>query len=279
MKESLGLEDLKAKLQESLSARRSEASNSQIAGIPSPIEKAVSCEICRDRGWFTPDVPIADPEFGEVLRCRCVDTTERMKTYSALPLELQGLTFETFGKGNSFDNKQTEQLGEFACLALEFAMGETVWKWLVLSGSLGWGKTHLAVAIIIAQIEHPEWGAPPGKYGFCPEILDELKDGFDDNTYHETMKIYQEAPLLLMDDLGSEYSKKGADGLSWADEQLFRILDHRYVRRMPTIITSNTNPDRMNARIRDRIMDTGSGLCRVLNASLPSYRTGKVVSP
>ena len=159
---------------------------------------------------------------------------------------------------------------------LEFAEGNTAHKWLVLAGSKGWGKSHLSVAVLNARFEHADWG-PLGAYATVPDVLQELRNGFADDTYEDTLSFYRKVPLLLMDDIGAEYHRRNGERGDWADEQLYRILDFRYGRELATIVTTNARPELVDSRIRDRLQDVGSGLCKVISENLPSYRSGQVV--
>ena len=175
----------------------------------------------------------------------------------------------------TFDNwVPRDDVMEVFAGAKAFAEAETEWKWLVMTGSLGWGKTHLAIAVLNYHLEHPGSG-PVGKYVRAPQFLDDLKAGFD--TGEAKMALYQQVPLLLLDDLGTEYRKRNDDGQSWAEDRLYELVGHRYIHRLPTIITSNTHVQKLDPRLLDRIRDTGTGLCRVYSKTVPSYRTGEIV--
>ena len=150
----------------------------------------------------------------------------------------------------------------------EFAEGGSSFRWLGLYGSVGWGKTHLGLAVINYRINHPDWDRA-GKYVSAPDLLASLRNGFDNGTYSETVEFYKQVPLLMVDDLGTERSTP------WADEQLFRILDHRYAQMSETITTSNSNTGTLNARLVDRLRD--ARLCKIIREDLPSYRTGEIV--
>ncbi len=52
--------------------------------------------------------------------------------------------------------------------------------------------------------------------------------------------------LVVLDDLGTEKMTE------WASEQLYRVLDGRYDRGLPTIITSNVQSDSLDPRILSR---------------------------
>jgi DNA replication protein DnaC len=76
----------------------------------------------------------------------------------------------------------------------------------------------------------------------------------------------QEAPVLVLDDLGAERWTE------WAEEQLFLLLDYRYRLESPTVVITNealeTLPGRIYSRLGDRV------LCQVAYNPAPDYRWG-----
>lgn len=161
--------------------------------------------------------------------------------------------------------------------ARDFATGQAEFIWYVVAGTKGFGKTHVACAILNYRAEHPEAG-PIGKFIEAPTLLNELRAGFNDNSYGEKLKLYQDFPLLVLDDLGAEYQKSNDQGLSWAGEQIYMLLNHRKIHELPTVITTNVPATRLDARIRDRILDRGTGACRIFEGQIPSNRTGEIVN-
>ena len=100
-------------------------------------------------------------------------------------------------------------------------------KSLVLIGSAGTGKTHLACAII------REAG---GKYRTAPDIVEEMrraKSFTANDTEADIIKYYGHVPLLVIDEIGR--------GIASTDEKymLYQILNARYNTRKPTVLVSN----------------------------------------
>ncbi len=129
-----------------------------------------------------------------------------------------------------------------------------------LWGSPGNGKTHLAIAALQA------WNRRSGKCGIfwkVPDFLADLRQkmsegvtqGWGGDGVEMMVRTYSSsAALIVLDDLGVE------NQTDWANEQLYRILDGRYERRAPTIITSNAPMDRLDPRLRSRFKE-GLVLC------------------
>ena len=152
----------------------------------------------------------------------------------------------------------------------KYSLRQTPEKWLLLAGSIGWGKSHLAACIVNKRLERNAIA----KFLDFPSVLQELRASFDSGKYAQILEGYKTVPLLVLDDVGAEYRKQ-CDGMSWSQEQLYLILNHRYASRMETVITTNVKPSLLDPRISDRIRDTGTGLSRLWMEDLPSYRTAK----
>ena len=70
-------------------------------------------------------------------------------------------------------------------------------------------------------------------------------------------------PLLVLDDLSTE------SATAWAKEKLFQLLNHRSVADLPTVITSSSTVEKIDERIRARLMDRRH--CTVFAITAPSY--------
>ncbi len=64
------------------------------------------------------------------------------------------------------------------------------------------------------------------------------------------MEDARNCPVLLLDDLGSEKRSP------WTDEQLYRLLNHRYNEGLPTVNASNVLLNRLEPRIPSRMRDS-----------------------
>jgi DNA replication protein DnaC len=113
---------------------------------------------------------------------------------------------------------------------------------LFITGSYGTGKTHLAAAISNQLIRE---GIPV----ICMTMIDLLArikqtfDRSDEATEAEIMKIYEEVPLLVIDDIGSEQPSE------WGTTKIFAIINARYEAYMPTIVTTNYAGDDLIRRM------------------------------
>ena len=116
---------------------------------------------------------------------------------------------------------------------------------LVLAGQTGVGKTHLALAIAW------EWFDDGFDVLFTrvDDVLDWLRRGYDDGTYHQRLELVHRKDLLVLDDLGAEHAK------DWAGEKIDRIIDWRYVDRMPLVVTTNAKSEDLAQRVASRLAD------------------------
>ena len=217
------------------------------AGIGDP-----DCPICHGYGYYVKDVPVGHPEFGRAVLCKCAlpqMQTRRKRQMNALgSMELlERMTFEAFhpeGVGLTPERRKTIRAAYDA--ATRFA--EAPRGWLLLSGGYGVGKTHLAAAIGNEVIRT----GGEALFILAPDLLDHLRSTYaptSAETYDELFDRLKNTPLLILDDLGAE------SATAWAQEKLFQLFNHRYLRRLPTVITSNRPLSSLDARIRSRLMD------------------------
>lgn len=109
---------------------------------------------------------------------------------------------------------------------------------LMISGTYGIGKTHLAVAIANELIKK----AVPVICMTMIDLLAGIKQSFDvcqEISEFEIMRVYEQVPLLIIDDIGSEQPSQ------WASSKIFAIVNARYEAYMPTIVTTNYTGDEL----------------------------------
>lgn len=116
----------------------------------------------------------------------------------------------------------------------------------ICSGAKGSGKTMLACCLL-NEITKRDAGSV--KFINILDFLELTKKSY--NGDEEVNAIYQ-AGLLVLDDIGVQTSKE------WVDTVLYRLINERYAKRLPTIYTSNIKVQylKMDDRIVDRIEST-----------------------
>jgi DNA replication protein DnaC len=120
------------------------------------------------------------------------------------------------------------------------------------TGEAGRGKTHLAIAIGWYFLENTEKVV---RYYQAQELLDELKlrmhsrDAGRYEDYDMFLAAAKNCGVLIIDDLGAENITE------WAGVTFDSIIDHRYIRGLRTVITSNCPADELPDRIVSRMSE------------------------
>lgn len=198
------------------------------------------------------DVPLGHPDFGRAFACACSesesesDRVARLQGFSSLG-PLTRLTFANLiERGRSANPRDQDQFRRLAADARAFA--ESPEGWLLIHGASGAGKTHVAAAIANRCIER----GLPALFVVVPDLLDHLRATFNpgsDTTYDRLFEQVRNAPVLILDDLGTQSATQ------WAQEKLFQVLNHRYNSQLPTVVTTNLTLDRLDERLRMRLTD------------------------
>lgn len=226
------------------------------------------CPICGGFGYVWRDLPIDDPEFGKLKPCVCQEQKQvraaHNRLYQVSNLEsFKKMTFDSYSvQGRlGLGDDQVSSLQSALNQARQFAASPR--GWLLLTGGYGCGKTHLAAAVANTCVE----------YGMAtifltvPDLLDWLRYAYDsnDSTFEERFEELRNVNLLVLDDLGAQ------NATSWAAEKLFQIIDYRYIRRLPMVVTSNQRLEELDARIRSRLQDPE--LATHVAITAPDYRS------
>jgi DNA replication protein DnaC len=146
--------------------------------------------------------------------------------------------------------------------------------WLVLYGQYGTGKTHLAAAVIREALGHGWTGCYLRPW---LSYLRRLMDSFGEEPQERTADIAQELAagrLVAIDDIDNDRANVSRSG--FAETELFRALNERYLANRPTILTFNRHPLQMTPWLG------ASGVDRLLHYSYAvvefsgeSYRSGQ----
>ena len=118
---------------------------------------------------------------------------------------------------------------------------------LLLCGSTGLGKTHLSSAIAKRVIER----GYDVKYESVQNILsdfehDRFRSGYGAEP-DERSRVYLEAELLIIDDLGTEMTN------SFTVSVLYQIVNTRINQGRPTVISTNLTQKELRERYGDRV--------------------------
>jgi DNA replication protein DnaC len=211
---------------------------------------------------------VGDPNFGKLVPCICRqnETTQaaRYRLYQLSNLEaFKTMSFASFSVQGRLGlaDEQIRSLQYALSQAQQFAANPR--GWLLLMGSYGCGKTHLAAAVANTCVEF----GMQTIFLTVPDLLDWLRYSYDatDDTFERRFEELKNINLLVLDDLGAHNST------NWAAEKLFQIMDYRYLRKLPTVVTSNLELEDLDDRVRSRLQDPDLVTC--VRISAPDYRS------
>lgn len=205
-----------------------------------------------------PRLSSGKPDYSRVVPCVCTrqqsdrERLTRLQRYSNLG-SLTALTFDNLIPDGKSDNPAAKERFHRAYQSCREYAAEPR-GWLVLAGTSGCGKTHLAVAIANCCIENNR----PVFYITAPDLLDHLRATYSPSSeipYDEFFEQIRNTPLLILDDLGIQSSTP------WAKEKLDQLLNHRFTNQLPTVVVSIAAIDQLEERIRTRLIN--SDFCQV----------------
>lgn len=229
------------------------------------------CHHCGGLGYIMPDVPPTHPSFGRAIPCACRAIEREMARMESLQQisqlgTLQDCTFETFlPEGHGLTAAKQMNLKIAYERAMNYAREPK--GWLVFKGGYGCGKTHLAAAVANYRLSMGH----PVLFVNTPDLLDHLRAAYAPDAssgYDERFNQVRNAPLLILDDLGTQSNSE------WAQEKLYQIFNYRYNAHLPTIITTNLELEGIEIRIRSRMVDPS--LVQIIHIAAPDFRRAGV---
>ena len=115
-----------------------------------------------------------------------------------------------------------------------------------MQGATGLGKTHLSLAIANVVL-NKRFGVI---YGSTPNILSKLeKERFRyTRTYEDSEKYLLDCDLLILDDLGTEYST------AYSSSTIYNIINSRIMMSKPTIISTNLSVRELEKVYSERLV-------------------------
>jgi len=216
-----------------------------------------TCPDCAGAGYYTLAVPIGHPDFGKLLPCACRMRAREQRAQEQQAHHTQAVLAElarTLGRlayawFDTFDLQRplVELVWGGATFSIDVqrqALAQPA-GWLYLCGPCGAGKSHLAAAIA----NHLAMRGQGVTYASVPDLLRFVRRGFGERTADERLDALMAIDVLILDDLGAEHLT------AWAAEQLFVLLNARYLNERATVLTSNDRPEALPARLQSRIAE------------------------
>lgn len=164
-----------------------------------------------------------------------------------IPLRFENATFETYIIRSTAQNNNLIK-------CLDYANNFTPGVGMLLCGTTGTGKTHLAIAVVRRVIAQDS----SAMYGRTAQMLQEVKSTYNKSsevTQGEVIKKYTAPDLLVLDEIGVQF------GTDTEKQILFEILNSRYEQVKSTILVSNLAvkgvEEFIGARLVDRMKEGG----------------------
>ena len=163
-----------------------------------------------------------------------------------IPKRFQGKTFTDFIAETPPQQRALEACTSYAH---NFSDNLTAGRCLILSGSVGTGKTHLAAAIADYIVRETEFTAI---FRSLHSILQAIKTTYGNAAgFNETdvMEVFTGTDLLLIDEVGATKSS------DFELATIFAIINARYERKLPTVVITNLDAGELKNAIGDRCTD------------------------
>lgn len=111
---------------------------------------------------------------------------------------------------------------------------------MLINGSIGTGKTHIALAFINKLLEANTYCKYSTEYDLLNLFFMKKYDKFNQ---------FKQTDVLIIDELGKR------DLLDWQTIQIEELLSYRYNEQLPTILITNRNKKEFKSFVGDRVVD------------------------
>jgi DNA replication protein DnaC len=196
------------------------------------VEKMVEvCSLCEGSGLRM--VEEGGRQVARPCECRIQRRAARMLEHAHIPKRYEHCSLDNYVSGFRGADRT---LAAAHLRARKFVEGypvETAGTGLLITGSIGVGKTHLAVGILQALVA--ERGASGLFYDYR-DLLKQVQNSYNQKVAATEMEVLRpvfETEVLVLDELGA------AKPTDWVWDTVAHILNTRYNDRRTTIITTN----------------------------------------
>ena len=210
------------------------------------LEITYKCNKCNDEGYI------------DGRMCKCMKLMLRQEAYDRLnslsPLSLS--SFDNFSleyyeeaPSNNIRISSKKRMGDILDYCKNYSSKfDLKSKSLLMQGASGLGKTHLSLAVAKEVIDRG-YGVI---YGSTPNIMSKLEKErfrYSRNIDEiETENLLIDCDLLILDDLGTEYSTQ------FSSATLYNIINFRIISNKPTIINTNLSLKELEKNYSERLV-------------------------
>ena len=274
-----GRETVGAMQSEEVQFREALQKNKMLTKAQAPVEV---CPLCEGTGWkVIPAKPTA-PNDRRVTRCDCQLRARNQSLLAAarIPRRYEHCELATF-EPEGLDSSLVSARMTACKFVEEYPIDQAG---LLIMGTIGVGKTHLAVGIIKELILSKGVGCLFYDYR---ELLKEIQNSYNDSVQTTELDVLRpvfEIEVLVLDELGAVLPT------GWVWDTVGLILNTRYNNKLTTIVTTNfsdgpsakaealdgakrsnrddTLGDRIGERMRSRLHE----MCRVVTMKGADFR-------
>ena len=238
-----------------MAGRGSGGPGSNGAAGPGSPERSCPFGRCDGSGWILGDDNLAH-------KCDCLEPRlSRARSSginSVIPPRYRGVSFDR-PPVTEIDSVVVNSVRDWIDSAPgNLAEGHGLW----LMGDTGTGKTTLAMLVSKEVLRR---GNTVAIYSL-PKLLARIRATFDaglgEESYAEFFERLCEVDLLHIDDLGAEKQTE------WVLEQLYALINERYERQRPIVVTTNLSQQELELQIGQR---TVSRLIEICGEALPLW--------
>jgi DNA replication protein DnaC len=188
------------------------------------------CPVCGDTGWKE----VGEASQRQVARCDCAlsGRIERLIAQARIPVRYVHCEFSEFDT----DFPGADGSLQHAKLITErFVEGypiENDGRGLLIVGSVGVGKTHLAVAVLKELLRK----GVPGLFCDYRDLLKQVQNSYNPSVQTTEMQLLRpifETEVVLLDELGA------VKPTEWVWDTVSHVLNTRYNDKRTTLITTN----------------------------------------
>lgn len=205
------------------------------------------CPRCQGTGWTLREDGIAAP-------CDCGVHEQRRATElweaADIPRRYHSKTFESYATPDPLRAVARDFAHNWA---MNFSLDRRQ-PGLVIRGSTGVGKTHLAVAIL-REVALAGFSV---LYSNTTDLLAQLRASYNDDSEIDENTILEEharVDLLLLDDLGNENTS------GWVQDRMYLLINRRYENQSPTLVTTNCSEQELAEKLGPRIASRLYEMC------------------